>query len=134
MRVRSAAVALLLAASISACKDTVAPNNGDSPSNVVFPVRDVSFTYHVQPLFNQACNYSGCHDGGAHQSPLKLTAYGEVVLTIPGIVVSGQPDQSTLVFRIEGRVGQRMPPGNNPLNQNQINGIRTWIAEGAKNN
>jgi hypothetical protein len=36
--------------------------------------------------------------------------------------------------RIEGRLGERMPPGGYPLNQNQINGLRAWIAEGAKNN
>jgi hypothetical protein len=131
---RLAAAVLLLAVAVPACKDTVVPNEGDSPSNIVFPARDVSFTYHLQPLFNQACNFGGCHDGGAHQSPLKLTGFGDLVLTIPGMVVSGQPDQSMLVFRIEGRVGQRMPPGNYPLNQNQINGIRTWVAEGAKNN
>jgi hypothetical protein len=115
------------------CKDTVQP--GDSPSNIVFPATSVSYQYHVQPLFNQACNFSGCHDSGVHTSPLNLTQYGEVVLTIPGMVVPGKPDQSVLVFWIEGRVGtQRMPPGNQPLNTNQINGIRTWIAEGAKNN
>ena len=134
MMFRRAAALLFLAAAIPACKDTVTPGPGDSPSNIVFPARDVSYQYHLQPLFNQACNYSGCHDAGAHQSPLKLTSFGDVVLTIPGMVVAGQPDQSMLVFRIEGRVGARMPPGNYPLNQNQVNGIRTWVAEGAKNN
>jgi hypothetical protein len=39
-----------------------------------------------------------------------------------------------LVLRIQGSVGARMPPGQYPLNQNQIDGIRTWIAEGAKDN
>jgi hypothetical protein len=65
---------------------------------------------------------------------LKLTSYNEAVFQVPGVVVPGEPDQSTLVFRIEGRVGVRMPPGPDPLDQNQINGIRTWVAEGAKNN
>jgi len=117
------------------CKDTNAPGNGDSPSNVVFPARDISYSVHVQPLFNQACNFGGCHDNGPHQSPLRLTEYGYAVLTVPGVVVAGKPDESTLVFRIEGRVGDRMPPApGNALNQNQINGIRTWIVEGAKNN
>jgi hypothetical protein len=123
-----------LAAAAWACKDTVTPGDGDSPSNIVFPTRDVSYTYHVQPLFNQACALGTCHDDGTHQSVLKLTSYGFTVLTIPGNVTAGKPDESMLVFRIEGRVGQRMPPGSLPLNQNQINGIRTWIAEGAKNN
>ena len=38
------------------------------------------------------------------------------------------------VLRIEGRLGARMPLNQNPLNQNQITGIRAWIGEGALNN
>jgi hypothetical protein len=50
------------------------------------------------------------------------------------VVVRGEPDQSVLVFRIEGSLSPRMPLNLNALNQNQINGIRTWVAEGALNN
>ena len=116
------------------CKGTAPTGPDNSPSNIVFPTNGISYSAQVQPLFNQACNLSGCHDAGQHQSALDLTSYGEAVLTIPGIVVSGKPDASTLVLRIQGSVGARMPPGTYPLNQNQINGIRTWIQEGAKNN
>ena len=130
-----AAILVLIPLAITlSCKDDNPTGPEGSPSNVVFPTSNVSYSQHVQPLFNQACAFAGCHDAGTHQSPLKLTSWGDVVITLPGIVVTGQPDQSTLVFRIEGRVGQRMPLGTNPLNQNQINGIRTWIAEGARNN
>ena len=111
------------------CKDTIT-----GPSTVVFPANNVSYNSEVQALFNQACNYSGCHDDGTHQSPLKLTSWGETV-TVGGVVIPRKPDQSILVFWIEGRAGtERMPPGSQPLNQNQINGIRTWVAEGGKNN
>jgi hypothetical protein len=131
MRLRLALLAAGLF--IGGCKNTgLGP--GDSPSNVIFPAHDVSFNDQVQPLFNQACNFSGCHDDGQHQSPLKLTSYNEAVFQVPGVVVPGKPDQSTLVLRIQGSIGTRMPPSGNQLNQNQINGIRTWIAEGAKNN
>jgi len=124
----------LCLAAMTGCKDKNPVGPGDSPSTVVFPVSNVSYTNHVQPLFNQACNYSGCHDDGAHQSPLKLTSWGNVVITLPGIVVPGKPDASDLVLRIQGTVGARMPPGVNGLNQNQIDGIRAWIVEGAKDN
>ena len=128
-------VLLIALGAAPACKDSNSPGDGDSPSNIVFPPRDVSYSVHVQPLFNQACNFGGCHDDGPHQSPLRLTTYGLAVITTPGVVVTGKPDESTLVFRIEGRVGVRMPPPpGNPLNQNQINGIRSWIADSAKNN
>src|SRR5512135_3586921 len=91
------------------CKDSN-PLTGDSPSNVVFPASNVSYSLHVQPLFNQACAYSGCHDVASTQSTLRLDSYTDAVLTIPGIVVPGKPDQSTLVLRIQGSVGTRMPP------------------------
>lgn len=115
------------------CKDENNPAGGDSPSDVVFPARDVQYGAQVQVLFNQACNFDGCHGEGAHQSPLKLTSWGNTVVMVPGVVVIGDPESSTLVLRVEGR-GLRMPPAGNPLNENQINGLRTWIAEGAKNN
>lgn len=127
------AAMLLFAAVFISCKDDVV-GEGGSPSNVVFPSSNVSYGQHVQPLFNQTCALPGCHDDGVPQGQLKLTEYGKAVLEIPGIVVPGSPDQSTLVLRIEGRVGQRMPLNRNPLNQNQIGGIRTWITEGAQNN
>ncbi len=128
-------VGMLLAYTLwtSGCADEVAPDEG-SPSDVVFPATDVSYSVHVQPLFNQTCALAGCHDNGPHESPLRLTSYGNTVFGVPGVVVEGQPEQSILVLRIEGRIGQRMPVNRNPLNQNQINGIRTWIAEGARDN
>jgi hypothetical protein len=115
------------------CKDQNNPVGGDSPSNVVFPARDVKYAEHVQVLFNQACNFGPCHGDGAHQSALTLTSWASTVVTTPGVVVPGDPQSSTLVLRIEGRLPV-MPPSGNPLNENQITGIRTWIAEGAKNN
>ena len=127
------AVAAVIAVANS-CKDKNNPVTGDSPSTVVFPASGVSYGVHVQPLFNQACTYSTCHDDGQHQSPLKLTSYDNAVRIVSGIVVPGNPDGSVLVLRIQGSLGTRMPPNGASLNQNQINGIRTWIAEGAKNN
>jgi hypothetical protein len=125
---------MALIAGANGCKDKSNPLTGDSPSTVVFPASGVSYGIHVQPLFNQACNNVDCHDDGQHQSVLKLTTYDNAVRMVIGIVVPGNPDGSVLVLRIQGSVGTRMPPSGPALNQNQINGIRTWVAEGAKNN
>ncbi len=134
-------IRLLLSAGVCAgllgltgCKDDSVSGSGDSPSNIIFPASNVSHIQHVQPLFNQTCTLVGCHDDGQHQSALRLTSYDRLMFGSLQVVVQGQPDQSVLVLRIEGRLGERMPLGKNPLNQNQINGIRTWIAEGALNN
>jgi hypothetical protein len=117
------------------CKDQNPAGEDGSPSNIVFPTSGVSYQYQVQPLFNQACNFTGCHGSDAPANLVKLTSWGELMTSGAGagVVVIGQPESSTLVLRIEGR-GARMPPTGLPLNQNQINGIRAWIAEGAKNN
>ena len=123
----------LVVGAFACSEDTVVGDDG-SPSNVVFPNDSISYSAHVQPLFNQACALPGCHDQGSPPQRVRLTSYGETVILVPGIVVPGQPDQSELVLRIEGRLGERMPIGKNPLNQNQIQGIRKWILGGARNN
>ena len=115
------------------CKDEVSNPDTGSPSNIVFPPTNVSYSQHVQPLFFQACALSGCHND-AQSERVQLTSHGKVYFANPPIIVPGVPDQSVLVWRIEGTVGQRMPLNRNPLNQNQINGIRTWIAEDARDN
>ena len=121
--------------SLAGCKDSNPFIEGQSPSTVVFPANNVSYNAQVQVLFNQSCALSGCHDDGPHESALTLTSWGSTVVNAPpSTVVPGHPDASVLVLRIEGALGARMPPTVNPLNQNQINGIRTWIAEGAKQN
>ena len=127
-------VAVLLLA-FAGCKDDRIVGDDGSPSNVVFPVSGISYGEQVQILFTQACNYGGCHGSDAPANMVKLTSWGELMTTgaSVGVVIPGEPQNSTLVFRIEGR-GARMPPAGLPLNQNQINGIRAWIAEGAKNN
>ena len=129
------AMVLVLALAVTgpACKDDVSGGNTDSPSDVVFPISDVSYSQHLQPLFNQTCALSGCHDDGQSQV-VRLTSYGNVFFAQPQVIVEGEPESSVLVMKIEGRIGQRMPLNRNPLNQNQINGIRAWIAEGARNN
>lgn len=104
-------------------------------SDIIFPIDNVSFSQHVQPLFNQGCALAGCHDEGPHpDTEVCLTSYFNTVFRTPGIVTPGKPELSTLVFSIEGTVGRRMPLNGPALTQNQINGIRTWIVEGAMNN
>jgi hypothetical protein len=124
----------LTAVALQSCKDEN-PLTGESPSSVIFPTNDVRYNRDVQTLFNQACTLAGCHDDNpSNTSSLRLTSHWNTVFAVPGVVVAGSPGQSTLVLRIEGALGPRMPPRGNPLNKNQTDGIRTWIAEGALNN
>ncbi|MEK7671897.1 MAG: c-type cytochrome domain-containing protein [Bacteroidota bacterium] len=130
-------IAFSLALTTGSCKKDDGPIGPDgSPSDVVFPSSNISYSQHVQPLFNQTCALVGCHSQGESADRLKLDTYENLRFGVRGlpVVIAGSPETSELVFRIEGRTGQRMPLNRNPLNQNQINGIRAWIAEGAKRN
>ena len=51
-------------------------------------------------------------------------------------VESGDPDSSYLIDKLEGTqtVGSRMPQGGPFLDQETIDLIREWIANGAENN
>jgi hypothetical protein len=121
----------LLATSLllSCSKDS----NPATPSDNPFPESNVSYTRHVQPLFLSTCAVAGCHDDQSRQSALSLTTY-ENATARPGIIVPSNADASVLVQRIEGTLPPRMPFNRQPLNANQINGIKKWINEGAKNN
>lgn len=118
--------ALLLG--LAACDDS-----GTRPGDeIVFPDKDVSYMAHVQPFFNFRCANYGCHEDQTRAGNLSLTSY--VAMTErPGIVIPGDPASSLLLQKIDGRLPH---PINVPIiiNQNQLTGIRTWIAEGAKNN
>lgn len=125
-----AGLTLLAAAVGIRCSEDSNPTGSD----IVFPPTNVSFGAHVQPLFNETCAFSGCHGDTQPAAGLRLTSYDNLMFNSLQVVVRGEPDQSILVLRIEGRLGARMPLNRTALTQNQINGIRTWIAEGALNN
>ncbi len=107
------------------CEDSTGPG-----SDIVFPDTDVSYSQHVQPLFDQTCALSGCHNDATRAGDLSLTSYHNLTQR-PNIVVPGDPNSSLLYLRITGQIGQQMPLNRPPLTQNQQEGIRTWIVEGA---
>ncbi len=97
-------------------------------------------------IFNLNCTFSGCHGGATPQLGQDLTA-GQARASIVNVrsvenaalfrVTPGDPDNSYLVWKIEGRpeiVGERMPRGRDPLPPEAINAIRQWIADGAQDN
>jgi hypothetical protein len=112
------------------CKD-----KGVEIDDQVIPDSNVSYSQHIQPVFNYHC--TSCHNEQTLEAGLSLTSWASVT-SDPTIVFPGEPDNSKLIWAIEGRSGVAfMPPVGSPfkpLNQNQLNGVRTWIKEGAKNN
>jgi hypothetical protein len=99
------------------------------------PDSNVSFSQHIQPVFNIKC--VNCHGVGITEAGLDLTTWSGTVAD-PSIVFPGQPENSRLVWSIEGNpaVMPMPPPGSAylPLTQDQVEGVKTWIKEGANNN
>lgn len=116
---------------ISGCDDTI---NQEELDSVVIPSSNVSFNKYIQPVFDARCNNAGCHNGSDRASGLSLSNHAGTTSDFL-IVAPGLPDNSKLVWAIEGRATSPMPPvGYRPLTKNQKDGIKTWIREGAKNN
>lgn len=114
------------------CKDTI--NQADVDS-VIIPDKGVSYQAHIQPVMILKCAFSGCHDDQSRSGGLSLTNYFNTVSDLT-IVVPGEPQNSRLIWSVEGiSGGMPMPPVGYPrMTINQIKGFRTWIGEGAKNN
>jgi hypothetical protein len=117
----------------SSCKDQVSDPNTDP---IVFPDAGISYSKHVEALFQQRCAVSGCHSVGTAAGGLSLTlpSYNSLMNHQPRLVNPGSGNNSLLVQRIDGRIAPRMPLNSQALTTNQINGIKKWIDEGAMNN
>jgi hypothetical protein len=103
--------------------------------HVVVEVADVSFADDVTPILNQNC--VECHGAGGPpivlEAGLDLTSYENVMKgsEFGTIVEAGNTDDSLLLLMIEEG---DMPEEGDQLSDDDINTIRMWIAEGAKNN
>ncbi|MCE7934195.1 MAG: hypothetical protein DYG96_06340 [Chlorobi bacterium CHB2] len=129
VRLLLAALAVALAAGVVGCGD-----NGviTDPLDIVFPESNVSYSQHVQPLFDLSCTSSGCHDGYTQAGGLRLETYADLFQK-PGMVRPNDSTRSTLRLAIRG-VTVLHPRIEPPLTENQARGIAIWIQEGASNN
>lgn len=102
---------------------------------IVFPADSISYSKQVEPYFTLACNASGCHNNIDLAGGVDLSSWAQIRGT-PGLVdVNPQNPQydtsSTLILVMYGKLSHTPPPN---ANQNQRDGIKEWILEGAKNN
>lgn len=124
-------VSIFLLTFLGGCKDTVTNQQVD---DTIIPSSKVLFGKHILPVFTVKCTSSGCHDDETRAGSLSLTNWTNA--HVPGIINDYEPETSKLVWAIEGQLGSNgMPPFGYPsLTKNQIDGIKTWIKEGAQNN
>jgi ribosomal protein S16 len=92
------------------------------------------FRQQVLPIFISNCAMSGCHDPASHQDGVVLSTYSNIIQT--GHITPGNPGNSKVYRMItDPDNNDRMPPPPRPrLSQLQIDVIRKWIQQGAKDN
>jgi hypothetical protein len=115
------------------CKDETTNNH---TSDIIFPDSLISFNIYVQRLFQQTCLGGGCHSGSQPAANLNLeyNTWSALIDYQPDIVLETKGHDSPLVMYLDGRLLPQMPLQSKPLTQNQINGVKKWIDEGALNN
>ena len=94
-------------------------------------IGDVSFQGDIVPLFNESCNFSGCHnDGGV---PPTLTAGKAYTALKNGNYLNvGSPEESELYQWLTGRRSSPMPLSGPDPNINSK--VLAWIKAGALDN
>ncbi len=106
------------------------------------PAFDATFSEIQANVFGTTCATSGCHRGAGAPQGLMLDAInsfaslvGVPSSEVPSVlrVAPGDPDESYLIQKLEGSaaVGEQMPLGQPPLDQDIIDIIRQWISDGA---
>jgi len=115
--------------------ESLAPPNLD-PDYTSSPCSSDSayFVRDVLPILASNCAVSGCHDASTRAEGVRLDHYRAVIQTAD--VRAGDPDHSDLFeVCVETRPDQRMPPPpRSPLRSDQVETLRRWIAQGARNN
>lgn len=87
----------------------------------------ISYSNHIQPIFDKSCNTSGCHDNGGPPPNLIADKSYNALMT-GGYVNQEDPESSTIYTSIKfGSMQTYAQPGDAEY-------ILEWIKQGAKNN
>lgn len=106
-------------------------NTATQPQEIIFPDQDVSYQAHTDPFLTLACGQ--CHGTSNAAGDIVLTTYNGLLFSRPNLVVPGKADESLLNQVLEQVIGH--PVGNiSVISENQVQGVRTWVEEGAGNN
>jgi hypothetical protein len=143
-RTTSALTPVLLLLSLAACSGDGGPTDPGGLSDGPAVKADPSFTGDIMEILNRrSCTASGCHGGG--QGGLTMTSASVAYANLVGVVspnsgevrvIPGNSAGSYVIKKLEGRqsVGERMPLSLTPLGPNDLQNIKNWIDQGARNN
>ncbi|MFH1052429.1 MAG: hypothetical protein V1779_16040 [bacterium] len=119
----------------------ITTNCGDSlitpDRKIDFPDSNVSYQNHVQLFLNFKCAYRGCHSVEEQKDGRIMTDYFNLFSTANvGLIIPNNPEESRIIQILRGNPRHRgtyeFPAGY--FSDDNINGMVTWIKEGAKFN
>jgi WD40 repeat protein len=94
----------------------------------------VSYYKQVRPLFVSRCE--GCHQGAKLSGSYLMTEFPKLVAggaSGKTAIVPGQPSRSHLITMITPVGGKaKMPPTGDPLSASEIDLVKRWVTQGAK--
>ncbi|WP_152049614.1 DUF1553 domain-containing protein [Tautonia marina] len=92
---------------------------------------EVDYLRDIKPVLTARC-YS-CHGALKQEAKLRLDTVElmQVGSNAGPVIEPGNVEESYLLYVLTGEDGLRMPPEGEPLTDEQINAIRSWIAAGA---
>ena len=119
----AAAIGLAIQSDFSDARAEIEPTLGTHAA--------VSFSEQVMPIFERHC--TECHSEENAELGLKLDTYEAVMAgsDYGTVIEAGDADGSLLVDMISSG---DMPEDGDPVSPDDLELIRTWIAEGAENN
>lgn len=122
------ALSLLVACSnaINSTSDLRFPDEGEE---------EVSFIEHVKPFMQVTCATASCHDDFSQAGGRRMTEHFTYFMTSNiGLIVRENPDASLLNQVLEGRNRHLYSYGRELPTNNQQEGMRRWVENGAPNN
>lgn len=94
----------------------------------------ISFHKQIRPIFQAHCQ--GCHQPAKQGGDYEMTSFARLVKggeSGSAAVVPGKPEASYLLEQITPTDGKaEMPRGKEPLSATDVDLVKRWIAEGAK--
>jgi hypothetical protein len=127
---------LLLISALSCTKHTIGEDLSDDPDLSFASTCDpdtVYFQNTILPLVVSSCATSGCHDRASHKDGIILADYASILKT--GEIKPGDPGDSEFFETLRDDGDDLMPPPPyDALSNEEVQQIKLWIVQGAKNN
>lgn len=95
----------------------------------------VYFQNQILPILVSNCTESGCHNTLDRTEGVVLDSYQNLITTVENATQNDLHENKLMRAILETELDERMPPlPKSALSQEQINLLKTWLAQGALNN